>query len=210
MGKFLIRDSNELDYQTIVDINDVEVQYTSPMDVKRLRYLDQLSAYHRVAVVEGNIAAMGRNCSYQNENYDWFSSLYPGFLYIDRIVVDAKYAGLKIGTMLYRDIFHYAVLIAFLSSPVSTILYRQMNRLAYFTRNSGLKKSVCNGYVTVLRRCHFKLQRYSKSLHAAKLLNSLILSTRDIHRRWRNCRKSKTLDSLSQPIVSYHRPLTTR
>ncbi len=57
MGKFLIRDSNELDYQTIVDINDVEVQYTSPMDVKRLRDLDQLSAYHRVAVVEGNIAA---------------------------------------------------------------------------------------------------------------------------------------------------------
>lgn len=112
MGKFLIRDSSELDYQTIVDINDVEVQYTSPMDVKRLRDLDQLSAYHRVAVVGGNIAAfllaMGRNCSYQNENYDWFSSLYPGFLYIDRIVVDAKYAGLKIGTMLYRDIFHYA------------------------------------------------------------------------------------------------------
>jgi len=96
MGKFLIRDSSELDHQTIVNINDVEVQYTSPMDVKRLRDLEQLSAYHRAAVVESNIAAfllaMGENCSYPNENYQWFSSLYPNFLYIDRIVVDAKYS----------------------------------------------------------------------------------------------------------------------
>ncbi|MBW2636902.1 MAG: GNAT family N-acetyltransferase [Deltaproteobacteria bacterium] len=112
MKNILIRDSNELDYQTIVDINDVEVQHTSPMDVKHLRDLDQFSAYHRVAVVEGNVAAfllaIGENCSYQNENYEWFSSRYTKFLYIDRIVVDAKYGGLKIGTMLYRDIFHYA------------------------------------------------------------------------------------------------------
>ena len=112
MKKILIRESHEFDYQTIVDINDAEVQHTSPMDIKRLRDLDYFSAYHRVAEAEGNVAAfllaMRENCSYQNENYEWFSSRYTKFIYIDRIVVDAKYGGLKIGTMLYQDIFNYA------------------------------------------------------------------------------------------------------
>ena len=100
MKEVLIRESHEIDYQTIVDINDVEVRHTSPMDIKRLRDLDHFSTYHRVAEVEGNVAAfllaMRENCLYQNENYEWFSSRYTKFLYIDRIVVDAKYGGLTI------------------------------------------------------------------------------------------------------------------
>ena len=112
MKEILIRESNEFDYQTIVDINDVEVQHTSPMNIKRLHDLDQFSSYHRVAAVEDNVVAfllaMRENCSYQNENYEWFSSRYTKFLYIDRIVVDTKYSGLKIGTKLYQDIFNYA------------------------------------------------------------------------------------------------------
>ncbi len=108
----LIRDSQEFDYQAIVAINDVEVQHTSSMNGKRLRELDQLSSYHRVAEVQGKVAAfllaMRENCPYQNENYEWFSSRYPHFLYIDRIVVGAKYMGLKIGSILYLDIFAYA------------------------------------------------------------------------------------------------------
>ncbi len=112
MKKFLIRESHETDFQTIVDINDAEVRQTSPMDIKRLRDLDHISTYHRVVEVEGKVAAfllaMRENCLYRNENYEWFSSRYAKFLYIDRIVVDAKYGASKIGTMLYRDIFHYA------------------------------------------------------------------------------------------------------
>ena len=112
MKEILIRKSRERDYQTIVAINEDEVQHTSPMDIKRLRNLDHFSAYHKVAEAGGNIAAfliaMRENCAYQNENYEWFSSRYTKFLYIDRIVVGTKYGGLKIGTMLYRDIFDYA------------------------------------------------------------------------------------------------------
>ena len=112
MKDILIRESRESDYQAIVDINDAEVQYTSPMDIKRLRVLDQFSAYHKVAEVDGDVVAfllgMREKSSYQNENYEWISSRYDKFLYIDRIVVDAKFGGLRIGTMLYQDIFNYA------------------------------------------------------------------------------------------------------
>jgi len=112
MIEVLIREAQAFDYPTIVGINDAEVRHTSPMDMGRLHDLDQLAAYHRVAEIGNNIAAfllaMRDNCAYQNENYAWFSSRFPRFLYVDRIVVDAKYAGLKIGTMLYQDLFDYA------------------------------------------------------------------------------------------------------
>ena len=112
MQDVIIRDAHDEDFQLIVDINDAEVQHTSPMSVRRLSDLDQLCCYHKVAEVDGDVAAflfaMRESVSYQNENYEWFSSRYSKFLYIDRIVVDANYSGLKIGTKLYHDLFNYA------------------------------------------------------------------------------------------------------
>jgi len=112
MQHIIIRDAHDDDFQAILDINDGEVRHTSPMSVRRLSDLDQLSSYHKVAEVDGDVAAflfaMRESVSYQNENYEWFSSRYSKFLYIDRIVVDANYSGLKIGTKLYRDLFNYA------------------------------------------------------------------------------------------------------
>ena len=112
MNVLSIRDVQPLDYPTIVDINAAEVQHTSPMDRQRLQHLDQLSAYHRVVEVAGTVVAfllaLREHASYENENYDWFSSRYSKFLYIDRVVVNRNHAGLKIGTMLYQDIFSYA------------------------------------------------------------------------------------------------------
>lgn len=112
MKDVLIRAVRESDYPAIVALNDAEVQHTSPMDLPRLRDLDSVSAYHKVVECDGRVVAfllaMRENSLYKNENLAWFSLRYPKFLYIDRIVVDAKYGGLKIGTMLYRDIFQDA------------------------------------------------------------------------------------------------------
>ncbi|MBF0276941.1 MAG: GNAT family N-acetyltransferase [SAR324 cluster bacterium] len=110
--KILIREACEFDFQKIVDINDAEVRHTSPMNIGQLHDLNRLSDYHKVAEIAGNITAfllaMRENCSYRSDNYQWFSARYANFLYIDRIVVDAKFSGLKIGTMLYQNIFEYA------------------------------------------------------------------------------------------------------
>lgn len=108
----LIRDANEPDFPRIVELNAAEVRHTSPMDIERLRMLARISSYHRVAEIKGNVAAFlmaqREDCAYENENHRWFSARYDKFLYIDRIVVDANYAGLKIGTTLYQDIFEFA------------------------------------------------------------------------------------------------------
>ncbi len=107
-----IRDARNDDFPAIVELNAHEVQHTSPMDLERLRYLDSISAYHKVATVDDSLAAfllvMKGGCGYVNENYGWFASHYPQFLYVDRIVVASKFQGRRLGSLLYQDLFKQA------------------------------------------------------------------------------------------------------
>lgn len=112
MPDILIRHAAPADFDAIVALNEAAVQHTSAMDVQRLRNLHALSAYHKVATVDGQVTAfllaMRENAPYSNENYGFFAARYAVFLYVDRIVVDPSCAGLKLGTLLYRDLFDYA------------------------------------------------------------------------------------------------------
>ena len=112
MRKMSIRDAEDDDFLAIVELNEHEVQHTSPMDLERLRYLDSISAYHKVATVDDSVAAfllaMKDGCGYVNENYQWFAARYPQFLYVDRIVVSSKFQGRRLGFMLYQDLFQQA------------------------------------------------------------------------------------------------------
>jgi hypothetical protein len=112
MKQIQIRNTTPLDYPRIVELNDAEVQQTSAMDVAKLSALAAMSCYHKVAIVDGQIAAfllaMPENVAYQSENYVWFAARFPQFIYVDRIVVSAEFSGLKIGSLLYQDLFSYA------------------------------------------------------------------------------------------------------
>ena len=112
MTAFEIRDANASDFESILRLNDVEVQQTSQMDSGRLQILDRLSAYHKVAVLEGRIAgfilAIRAGALYPNDNFSWFAARLDDFLYVDRIVVGSDFSGLGIGSGLYRDMFAYA------------------------------------------------------------------------------------------------------
>ena len=100
------------DFPAIVELNLLEVQHTSPMDLDRLRHLDSISHYHRVATAGDEVAAfllaMRDSCGYLNENYEWFAERYSRFLYVDRIVVSSKFQRLGLGSMLYQDMFRQA------------------------------------------------------------------------------------------------------
>jgi predicted GNAT superfamily acetyltransferase len=108
----VLRPATAGDFERIVELNAGEVVQTSAMDLARLRLLAALAAYHKVAEVDGRIAAfllaMDHAAAYDNDNFRWFAARYPRFLYIDRIVVDAGHAGLGIGSRLYRDLFEHA------------------------------------------------------------------------------------------------------
>ena len=109
MTQITLRDLTPEDYARIVEINEVEVQQTSAMNLARLAQLVGLSSYHKVALVDGRVAAfllaMRENADYQNENYSWFATRFQQFVYVDRIVVASEFSGLKIGSLLYADLF---------------------------------------------------------------------------------------------------------
>ena len=107
-----IRDVVEADFETIVALNDGEVQQTSPMDVNRLRFLVALSSYCKVVTVENKavafLIALREGAPYENDNYRWFSERFTTFIYVDRIVVHAGFSGRGVGKKLYRDLFEFA------------------------------------------------------------------------------------------------------
>ena len=112
MEHILIRNTEPSDFAAIIDLNASEVQHTSPMDEHRLGALHTLSAYHRVATVDGVVAAfllaMQDHASYRNDNFEWFASRYERFLYVDRIVVSSAFQGRKLGSLLYNNLFAFA------------------------------------------------------------------------------------------------------
>lgn len=107
-----LRDATAADFPRIVALNAAEVQHTSAMDEARLRWLHARAACHRVACVDGAVAAFllafRDGADYPNPNFGWFSARYPRFLYVDRIVVDAGFGGRGLGSLLYRDVFAQA------------------------------------------------------------------------------------------------------
>lgn len=112
MTDIAIRDAAEADFEAVIALNLAEVKHTSPMDEARLHHLHGIANYHKVATVDGKVAAfllaMKDGCGYVNENFEWFAMHFTTFLYVDRIVVGDKCQGLGLGTLLYKDMFNHA------------------------------------------------------------------------------------------------------
>ncbi len=113
MVNMICRDMLESDFDTVVQLNDVEVRQTSEMNRARLQQLVDLSSYHKAAVVDGRLVAfllaMSDDAHYINDNFNWFATRMTNFLYVDRIVVSTDFAGRKIGNALYADLFQTAL-----------------------------------------------------------------------------------------------------
>jgi predicted GNAT superfamily acetyltransferase len=110
--RVLIRTADPKDFETICELNSAEVQHTSAMDVARLTELIAISCYHKVAglggIVSAFLLAMCHDCRYVNDNFAWFSKRYARFIYVDRVVVSRASRGLRLGSLLYEDIFRHA------------------------------------------------------------------------------------------------------
>ena len=107
-----VREATRDDYEVIVALNSSEVGHTSAMDSARLAFLDGLSRYHRVVCVDGRVSgfllAMRSGAPYENDNFAWFSRRYEQFVYVDRVVISSTARGLRLGSLLYEDLFSWA------------------------------------------------------------------------------------------------------
>lgn len=107
-----LRDAVESDFPAILRLNQAEVQQTSALDLPGLQSLAGMSAYCKVVAIDGQLAAfliaLADGAAYRSDNYRWFASRMAHFLYVDRVVVDARFAGRGIGSRLYDDLFGFA------------------------------------------------------------------------------------------------------
>lgn len=107
-----LRTAIDADFVAILRLNDAEVQQTSAMDLQRLEALVRMSAYSKVASIDGQVVAfliaLRDGAPYENDNFRWFATRIPRFLYVDRVVVDSQFAGRGIGRRLYEDLFAFA------------------------------------------------------------------------------------------------------
>ena len=106
MQSIVIRNAEPADFLAICALNLTEVQHTSAMDMARLTELNTLSCFHKVACLDGIVAAfllaMCNGSTYVNENFEWFSKRYACFIYVDRVVVSHVSRGLRLGSLLYE------------------------------------------------------------------------------------------------------------
>jgi predicted GNAT superfamily acetyltransferase len=107
-----LRDLAPSDLDHVLALNGESVEKLSPLDAHALDALLAQAALARVAVVEGEVAgfvvALREGRDYPSENYRWFASRYPRFVYVDRVVVGAGYRGRGIARALYADVFAHA------------------------------------------------------------------------------------------------------
>jgi predicted GNAT superfamily acetyltransferase len=108
----LIRDAVESDFESIVRLNTESEQFLNSqasLTVGDLKLLHAAASYHRVAVIDGTIAAFvlafRGGTSHNDPNYLWFSARFSDFLYVDRIIVGGASRGEGVGTFLYNDLF---------------------------------------------------------------------------------------------------------
>jgi predicted GNAT superfamily acetyltransferase len=82
------------------------------MDMARLIELSAISCYHKVAcrggIVSAFLLAICSGSPYKNDNFEWFSKMYSRFIYVDRVVVSSASRGLRLGSLLYEDVFRHA------------------------------------------------------------------------------------------------------
>ena len=112
MNDFKIRPACKQDFQTIVELNQAAIHATAAMDLAHLKQLNGWSDYHKVVTHKDQVVAfllvLSPGKPYQSLNYHWFNDHYDSFLYVDRIVVDGAFIGMKIGSQLYDDLFDVA------------------------------------------------------------------------------------------------------
>ena len=110
--RFTIRNIEPRDYDYVLELNEINVEVLSPMDMNKLLHFLETTELFQVAEVDGRLAAfmivLREGKDYGSENYLYFSKKFDEFLYIDRIVIDEFARGIGLGRTLYNQLIEHA------------------------------------------------------------------------------------------------------
>jgi len=110
----MIRDVLEAELPQVLALNNRVGPSILPLTAERLRGLYANAVYFRVAEIDGELAgfliALDPQSQYESPNFRWFQSHYANFVYIDRIVVAARFRRHGLGRIFYADVQSFAEL----------------------------------------------------------------------------------------------------
>ena len=108
----LIREVREHELASVLELNNSAGPAILELNIDQLRFFFEEAAYFRVAEVNGILVGFlvgfDEQSSYRSSNYLWFKSLYPEFLYIDRVVIASAQRGGGLGRVFYADVTSFA------------------------------------------------------------------------------------------------------
>ena len=99
--------ANDDELETVLTLNQANLDGVGPLDPERLRWLLAMTAESGQALVadDGEVAGFamvfGPATAYDSVNYRWFVERYDSFGYLDRIVVAPSHRRRGIATLLY-------------------------------------------------------------------------------------------------------------
>jgi hypothetical protein len=106
---FEIRDATAADLPAVLAMNEAAVPHVNSLDPVRMQDLHRQAAWFRVVDASTGdglcafLIGLTPEADYASPNFLWFCRNYPGFAYIDRIIVAESARRHGLGSALYDD-----------------------------------------------------------------------------------------------------------
>ncbi|MBS3959198.1 MAG: GNAT family N-acetyltransferase [Xanthomonadaceae bacterium] len=109
---FQIRDVRDDELEQVVALNNSAGPSILPMDLGKAHLFWEHADYFRVieqdGLLGGFLVGFSDRAEHGSPNFRWFRERHDNFLYIDRIVIDAKRRGSGRGRAFYADVMSFA------------------------------------------------------------------------------------------------------
>jgi len=107
-----IVDVETADLPKMLSMNNAARKDIEPLKLAQMQFLREQASYFRMAIYGGKRAgfliALLHDADYQRDGFKWFRENMDAFLYIDRVVVGARFRGHGIGKVFYADVQSFA------------------------------------------------------------------------------------------------------
>ena len=105
---YIIKKATESDLDFALSLNQTSLSAVSHSNLKQMKYFLDVSSYFKILCIEnspvGFLIGLMPGMDYKSENYLWVNRIYQSFIYIDRVIIDAKNRNKGLGSILYDDL----------------------------------------------------------------------------------------------------------
>jgi hypothetical protein len=124
-AEIVLRPAPPTDLFDVLALNNEAVPAVNPLEIADLEWFAEVAHTFLVGEIESSIQGFligleGAGLAYSSANYQWFSSRYDRFLYVDRAVVAPPAFGRGMGQAFYRAFIYQAADHPVLCAEVNT------------------------------------------------------------------------------------------